>query len=501
MSKLRLAAMPVLFLATTAHAQVVPAGFHVEAVASGFDNPVRIALTGDGRLFVAEQRGTVYVVDGDGPPTLFIDLSDEVNGQWDRGMLGLALDPDFLNNRHVYLLYTVDPVFGPPDESPFDGTFSRLTRYTGTVGSNGSVADLGSRQVLIGATHAEGIPVCEPSHTIGSVQFGLDGTLLVSAGDGAHFNAADPGGLDPDCFGPGLFGRDEDIGAFRSQYLDSLAGKILRIDPATGLGLPSNPHWTGNGADNRSRVWANGLRNPFRCSVKPGSGGSGPGTLYIGDVGWNLFEEINVCKGNENFGWPCIEGPDAAPNYPGLTPAHSGCDTLETPNNPGTVTGPLVTWHHFSSPQSIPPGFTGRAAIGGVFYTGNCYPRQYQGAYFFADYSSNWIRVIQVDAQDNFVGLLSFATNTLGVVDMITDPQTGDLLFIARITDDVRRITFDNATVGDLDGDCIVGIQDFLGLLAAWGSCPSPPTECPADLDGDGSVGILDFLLLLANWS
>lgn len=99
------------------------------------------------------------------------------------------------------------------------------------------------------------------------MQFGHDGTLLVSAGDGAHFDTADPGGLDSDCFGPGLFGPDEDIGAFRSQYLDSLAGKILRIDPATGLGLPSNTHWTGNGADNPSRVWANGVRNPFRCSV------------------------------------------------------------------------------------------------------------------------------------------------------------------------------------------------------------------------------------------
>ncbi len=496
----RLAPLPVLFLGLTAHGQSVPAGFSVETVASGFNNPVRIALTGDGRLFVSEQRGEVWVVDGDGPPTQFIDLSDEINGQWDRGLLGLALDPDFLNNRHVYLLYTVDPVFGAPDESPFQGTFSRLTRYTGTVGSNGSVADLGSRQVLIGPTPAEGIPVCEPSHTIGSVQFGLDGTLLVSAGDGAHFDTADPGGLDADCFGPGLFGRDEDIGAFRAQYLDSLAGKILRIDPATGLGLSSNPHWTGNGADNRSRIWANGVRNPFRCSVRPGSG-PGPGTFYIGDVGWFLFEEVNVCKGGENFGWPCVEGHNPAPDYPGLSPAHSDCDTLETPNNPGPVTGPLATWHHNNPAASSPPGFTGRAAIGGVFYTGNCYPEQYQGAYFFADYPTNWIRVMQVDNQDNFVGLLSFASNALGPVDMITDPLTGDLFFIALSVDEVRRITFNNETLGDLDGDCIVGIQDFLGLLAAWGRCPAASAGCPADLDGDGNVGILDFLMLLANWS
>ena len=504
MNTRRLAAVPILVIASVSSAQIVPPGFEVQTVASGFTEPVAIALTGDGRLFVSEKRGLVWVVgDGhdDGPPTLFIDISDEVNGQWDRGLLGLALDPDFLNNRHVYLLYTVDPVFGPPDESPFVGTFSRLTRYTGSAASNGSVADPASRQVLIGATHSQGIPVCEPSHTIGSLRFGLDGTLFVSAGDGAHFDTADAGGLDPDCFGLGRFGPDEDIGAFRAQYLDSLAGKILRIDPATGLGMQDNPHWTGNGADNRSRVWANGVRNPFRFSVKPGTRGPGPGTLYIGDVGWFLFEEVNVCNGGENFGWPCVEGLEAAPAYPALNPAHSGCDTIQTPANPGPRTEPLVTWHHSNPAASSPPGFTGATAVGGVFYEGQCYPQKYRGGYFFADFSSGWIRVLKVDAQDNFVALLEFATNAPGVVDMIADQQNGDLLFVALHTSQVRRITFDNAIPGDLDGNCIVGIQDFLALLASWGMCPAPPAECPADLDGDGLVGILDFLALLGNWS
>ena len=501
MSRRWIAAALALSVVLTGQAQVVPPGFDVTTVASGFTQPVAITLADDGRLFVAEKRGMVWVVDGDGPPTLFIDLTAEVNGQFQRGLLGLALDPDFLNNRHVYLLYTVDPVFGEPDESSFVGTFSRLTRYTGTTPSNGNVADLETRQVLIGATHSEGIPICEPSHTIGSLRFGLDGTLIVSAGDGAHFDTADAGGLDPDCFGPGKFGTDEDIGAFRAQYLDSLAGKILRIDPSTGLGLPDNPHWTGNGADNRSRVWANGVRNPFRISIRPGPPGPGPGTIYIGDVGWNLFEEVSVCTGGENFGWPCREGTEATPDYPGLNPAHSGCDTIETPENPGPLTEPLVAWHHFFGSASWPPGYTGRTAVGGAFYEGACYPEPYRGAFFFADYASNWIRVVQVDGQDNFVALLEFATNASGPVDMTSHPVNGDLYYIALHASQVRRISYDAAISGDLDGDCTVGIVDFLALLAAWGPCPVPPAECPADLDGDNCVGITDFLELLSNWS
>jgi hypothetical protein len=97
----------------------LPPGFSSTTVASGFERPVGIAFTGDGRMFVAEQGGMIWVVqEGETLPEPFIDLHEEVNGPWDRGMLGIALDPDFLSNRHVYLLYTADPVPGEPDEPP-----------------------------------------------------------------------------------------------------------------------------------------------------------------------------------------------------------------------------------------------------------------------------------------------------------------------------------------------------------------------------------------------
>ncbi len=474
----------------------VPPGFEVSTVAGGFQAPVGIAFAGDGRMFVAEQRGIVWVVQGG--QTLaqpFIDLVAEVNGEWDRGLLGIALDPGFLENRRVYLLYTADLVYGEPNESPWAAGFGRLTRYTGTLASNGNVADPGSRQVLIGATAAQGIPVCDPSHTIGSVRFGTDGSLFVSAGDGAHFNNADSGGQDPDCFEPGMFGPDQDIGAFRAQYLGSLAGKILRIDPATGLGLPDNPYWTGNGAENRSRVWASGVRNPFRSRVRPGS--PPPGTIYSGDVGWYTFEEVNVAHGGENFGWPCVEGSGPAPDYPDTHPAHSGCNTIETPGNPGPLTGPIATWHHGDGGQSIPPGFTGNTAVSGVFYGGACYPAPWQGAYFFADYAQGWIKALEVDAQDNLVAMHGFATDADNPVDFAAHPATGDLHYVAIHAGEIRKISYINEVFADLTGDCRVDVVDFLQLLGSWGPCPG----CAADLDGNNIVDILDFLALLGSWS
>ncbi len=485
-------------LAGDARGQVMPGGFSIDTVASGFTLPVGIAFTADGsRMFVAEQEGLVWVVeDGVTLPQPFIDLREETNGEWDRGLLGIALHPGFLANREVFLLYTVDPVPGERDESPFQGAFGRLTRYTGTLESGGNVADLSSRTVLLGPTPARGIPVCDPSHTIGSLRFGLDGTLFVSAGDGAHFDTMDDGGLDADCFGRGMFGPSENIGAFRAQWLDSLAGKVLRLDPASGQGLPTNPHWTGDGSDNRSRIWANGLRNPYRITVRPGT--PPPGTLYIGDVGWFTYEEINVARGGENFGWPCQEGPSPAPGYvPNGDPDHGGCDTIETPGNPGPLTAPLAYWHHGDPGLSSPPGFTGAAALGGAFYTGSCYPAPWPGALFVADYAEGWVKAFELDEEDNIVGFHNFFFGLSSPVDLVAHPVTGDLHYVAIYAGNVRRFTFNGPVAGDVNGDCVVGIADLLILLGAWGPC----ADCPADLDGSGAVGITDLLLLLAAWT
>ncbi|MEM8601654.1 MAG: PQQ-dependent sugar dehydrogenase, partial [Bacteroidota bacterium] len=352
----------------------LPPGFYRENAASGafFDTPVDLAFAPDGRLFVAEKAGRVFVVEnGVKLDTPFLDLSAEVLDHHDRGLLGLALDPAFAQNGYVYLVYVVDPAGGTgvgEDAERFDA-FARVTRYTGSA-ADPNRADPATRRVLLGDTFEAGIPACFLSHTIGTVAFGSDGTLLVGTGDAASYQEPDTGGLYPECFGAGRFAATEDLGAYRSQHLGSLAGKILRLDPATGLGLPSNPFWTGDGTDPASKVWAYGLRNPFRFAVETGTGSAdpaeaNPGTLHIGDVGWYEWEELNVARGGENFGWPCYEGPER----------HSWYEQLAAP--PGIVctevsqTAPAAQWSHRDPALSSLPNLESRSIIGGAIYEGS----------------------------------------------------------------------------------------------------------------------------------
>ncbi len=475
---------------------ILPQGFQSEDVVTGLERPVDMVFAPDGRIFVAEKSGVVRVIENDAiRPEPFIDLRDEVNGQGDRGMLGLTLDPDFAGNRRVYLLYVVDPLFGPPDESNTTATFGRLTCYTGTAESNGNVADPDSRCILVGAQEAEGFPVCWVSHAVGSVQFGLDGSLFASAGDGAQLAVADPGGITPECFGPKGFGKDEDVGAFRAQYLGSLAGKVLRLDPATGEGLPSNPHWTGVGTDKPSKVWVNGLRNPFQLTVRPGTG-PGPGTLYIGDVGWTAWEEINVARGGENFGWPCRDAFVENRDYPDEMPAHSGCDSIGTKSNPGPLTDPIIAVSHTIPSASVPPGTTGRCIIGGAFYEGASYPPPYQSAYFYADYINGWVLAAEVDAQDALVAVHGFGSGLNRPTDLEASPLTGDLHVLTHLEGRIQRVVYTGTCFGDIDGDGTVGFGDLLEILGNWGPCKG----CPQDVDHDGTVAFGDILVVLAGW-
>ncbi len=475
--------------------------FETIVEAAGFDRPVAVSVAPDGRLFVAEQRGVVWVIE-DGvrlePP--FIDLQDEINGSFERGLLGIEVDPDFLTNGWVYLLYVVDPEFGEPDESAFFGTFGRLTRFQGSAATNGAVADLATRQVLIGVQPHEGIPVCYASHSVGDLEFGPDGSLFVSTGDGANYGFVDDGGSDPECFVEGMFPPEQDIGSFRAQMLDSKSGKVLRIDPATGLGLPDNPYWTGEGAATASMVWTYGCRNPFRIAVRP----TPPLLVAVSDVGNGQWEEVSFSQGGENLGWPCREGPIVSGGHEMADPAAFGCETLETPINPGPLTPPVAWWHHYDpqAPGSI--NALGSVASAVVFYDGGSFPSEYDGVLFFSDFIGFWIRSVDPGPDPPPGEPLSgtnFFANIGWVVDLDVDPTTGDLILPLLFDGEIRRITWDDAKnpIGDpdLNGDGFVDAADLAQLLGAWGDC----RECPADLDFDGVVSSSDLAVLLAAWS
>src|SRR5262249_26523084 len=169
-----------------------------------------------------------------------------------------------------------------------------------------------------------GIPIVSYSHGVGSLVFGEDGTLLVSTGDGGVASGVDTGGAGyaAQALADGIIRSKEDVGAFRAQLVDCLNGKVLRLDPATGNGVPSKPYFdAANPRSAQSRVWALGLRNPFRMSLKPGSGShvpsdGNPGVLYIGNAGWNSWEALFVAtQSRVNFGWPIYEGFNTNTSY------------------------------------------------------------------------------------------------------------------------------------------------------------------------------------------
>lgn len=309
--------------------RALPPGFVETTLPGVWNQAVGLTFDTTGRMFVWEKGGRLWIVEnGVQPGSPVIDLSEEVGDWRDHGMLGCAIDPDFQVNGHVYLLYVADyhhaRYFGTPQYNPsaneyFRDTIARLTRYTLDPSTNFSTIMPGSRTVLIGQTLQSGLPIAHQSHGAGSLVFGADGTLLVTFGDSASYDKVDDGGPNGGssntALAEGIIEAYEDVGSFRAQMIDSHCGKVLRIDPATGAGIASNPFYDSKAPDSaRSRVWALGLRNPFRASLRPGTGAidpaqADPGELYIGDVGWLTYEEFNVADApGMNFGWPIFEG-------------------------------------------------------------------------------------------------------------------------------------------------------------------------------------------------
>lgn len=405
-------AAPTPQVAPVRASTVLPNGFSVQTVATGIDQPTGFAFAPDGRIFILGKHGFVWIFkNGALLPTPLIDISAIVNDYGDRGLLGIAVDSQFSTNHSIYLLYTYEN----DSTNPIGIKTARLSRYTVT----GDIADPASQQAILGsvvgdATH----PSCDNfpradclvsdniSHSIGSVRFASDGTLFVSVGDAASFNVVD----------------DESL---RTQNLDVLAGKVLHIT-TTGLGVPGNPFY-GDAHANRSKVWAYGFRNPFRFTLRPGTD-----MPYVGDVGWDTWEEINVATKGGNFGWPCYEG-----NYQqsGFAPKQT-CKDLYSQGT-GAVKFGLVAYDHLGGVLPV-----STAVIGGAFYTGTNYPVQYRGTYFYGDVRP-FMRTLQVDGNN---ALTSGPTDFSPNADLPTDIQMGpdgNLYVCAIYAGELRKIVYD----------------------------------------------------------
>ena len=207
----------VIILLTRVSAQTLPAGFFMSDVSSGstWNAPVGTAFSTNGqRLFVWEKDGRVYVCNREAngnytkQPQAVLDISDEVGGWRDFGLLGFALDPQFANNGYIYVLYVVDRHhlltdglasngYNTPINQYFNATIGRVTRYTTTTSGGNLVAIPSSRKVLVGESRSTGMPILYESHGVGGLVFASDGTLLISCGDGASYNIEDGGKYRP----------------------------------------------------------------------------------------------------------------------------------------------------------------------------------------------------------------------------------------------------------------------------------------------------------------
>ena len=510
-------------LSSITHAQELPPDFSDALVLGGFTEPVGCTWDANGRSYVWEKGGKVWIIEnGVRLPSPLIDLSEEVGNWRDHGMLGFTLDPNFANNGRIYLLYVVDrhhlmnygtPAYNPGANEFFNATIVRCTRYV-AIGPAHNTVDPTSRTVLIGETPQTGGPILHESHGAGSLVFGTDGTLLVSIGDGGTYYSTDMGNA-PDTYheqalADGIIRPQENVGSLRAQMVNSHSGKILRIDPNTGDGIPGNPWFdAAEPRAPRSRVWAMGVRNAYRFTVRQGSGSTDPaaadpGTIYMGDVGWNLWEELNICdQKGLNFGWPLFEGFNTNPNYMNVpvanldvpnpnfngidctqpyynfqdlivqaTPIHSNahpepCDPqAQIPNSivKHFHARPAIDWRHgmqsrtggfvgnvpvtynLIDPASPVPGplFGGFAAIGGPVMEGLQLPIGFQGASFHGDYAMGFIKRFMFDEQDNPVSVHDFAEG-LGAVTWIGGGPDGCIWYIRYNTNELRRICYDQA--------------------------------------------------------
>jgi glucose/arabinose dehydrogenase len=304
---LAVVAAPVLPL----QAATLPSGFTESQLASGMTAPTAMEIAPDGRIFVCQQGGALRVVkNGALLPTPFVTLT--VNSSGERGLLGIAFDPDFTTNQYVYVYYT--------NPSPLRNRISRFT-------ANGDVAVPGSEVILV-----ELDPLSASNHNGGAIHFGPDGKLYAAVGDNAV--------------------------SANAQSVNTRHGKMLRYnsDGTIPADNPiSFPGIAGSPTGVNRAIWAVGLRNPFTFAFQPGST-----RMFINDVGQVSWEEINDGIVASNYGWPNCEGACTTPNPNFRDPL------LQYGRGSGTSTGCTIIGATFYNPptNNFPNFYIGRYFYG-----------------------------------------------------------------------------------------------------------------------------------------
>jgi glucose/arabinose dehydrogenase len=325
----------------------------LQLVTDNLVSPIALASPADNskRLFIADQVGKIWIVQADGSKsaTPFIDLTSKMvtlNGGYDeRGLLGLAFHPDFKTNGKFYVFYSAPPHAGGPEPGASWDNLVRISEFR--VGANSNQADIGSERVILEIDHPQ------PNHNGGTIEFGPDGYLYISIGDGGNKDDVAPGHVN-DWYAVNAGGNGQDI-------YSNLLGNILRIDVNSGspYGIPADNPFVGTAA--RGEIYAYGFRNPYRFSFDMG----GSHQLLAGDAGQSLYEEIDLVTKGGNYGWNVKEGSHCFSTDNDLQ-ERSSCPSVDSAGKP--LTDPVIELVNAANPKG---GGVAITIVGGNVYRGD----------------------------------------------------------------------------------------------------------------------------------
>ncbi len=336
----------------------------LQQIAEGFTSPLDVISLpdGSGRKLITDQVGTIHLLNKDGKldEKLFLDLRPKLtklnSGFDERGLLGLALHPNFKSNRKLYVYYSAPRSSMAPTN--WDHT-SHLVEFT--AAKDFSSADPASGRVVLK------IDQPQSNHNGGRIVFGPDGFLYIGTGDG--------GGANDNQLGHASQGNGQDT--------TTLLGKILRIDinKADGYAIPTDNPFA-DGKQGRPEIFAYGLRNPWGISFDRG----GDHELFVADVGQNLYEELNIIVKGGNYGWRVREAHVAFdPKKPNEPPTDSPkTDALGKP-----FIDPIAWYKHPARNKIDPTQLEGISVTGGYVYRGKAI-KDLVGKYVCADWSRTW---------------------------------------------------------------------------------------------------------------
>ncbi len=405
------AAFVALAPVSTGQAGTVPPGFSDELVTT-LPQPVGLAFTPDGRLLITTKPGLLRVyTNGTLVSPAALDLTASTCTDVERGLVGVAVDPQFTDNRFIYLYYTFKK-YGTCDIDTATSPVNRVSRFV--LGDDNHVDPL-SEVVLV-----DGIPSRSGNHNAGDLEFGKDDYLYVSTGDGGCDFRGDSG-----CYPINDASRD----------LGGLSGKILRI--TRNGGIPTDNPYTGSDSDRCNvtgsttvtrkcgEIYAWGLRNPFRFDFDPNSLQT---RFFINDVGLATWEEIDLGGASLDYGWNVREGPCARASTTNCGPPPPG------------MTNPIYWYDHTAGCSSVTLS---------EFVPGNVWPDEYVGAYIYGDSVCGKMFTLR-NQGGSYVGS-EFGTDMPNLINGVFGPsgQTEALYYISWVNfpnNQIRRIVFTGNT-------------------------------------------------------